>query len=247
MANSSEPSTPRRDFLGQIAVSAMALAGAACVAPIAASQSAPVPTPEGGTASQATRWDDSWFGRLTARHKAVFDSPDIEENSTSGVSQATRYINGMREALNAGPKDVQTVVVIRHKSVPFAFNDAMWEKYGIGEQSKVRIGEAWATRNSLARGRVGGRGGRGGDSAGAAPADRPQSSIEWLVANGHVVLACDLATQGYAGQLATKTKGTMKAIYEELKANLVPGVILQPSGVYAVHRAQEAGCTFIRS
>jgi intracellular sulfur oxidation DsrE/DsrF family protein len=32
-----------------------------------------------------------------------------------------------------------------------------------------------------------------------------------------------------------------------LKANLIPGVILQPSGVYAAHRAQEAGCTYIRS
>jgi hypothetical protein len=44
--------------------------------------------------------------------------------------------------------------------------------------------------------------------------------------------------------IATKVKSDQRAIYEELKANLVPGVILQPSGIYAVHRAQEAGCTF---
>ena len=36
-------------------------------------------------------------------------------------------------------------------------------------------------------------------------------------------------------------------IFEELKANLVPGMILQPNGVYAVLRAQEAGCAFMRS
>jgi hypothetical protein len=44
--------------------------------------------------------------------------------------------------------------------------------------------------------------------------------------------------------LAKKVKREQRAIYEELKANLIPGVILQPSGIYAVHRAQEAGCTF---
>jgi hypothetical protein len=85
-----------------------------------------------------------------------------------------------------------------------------------------------------------GRGGRGG-------ADRPQSNIPWLLAHGHIVLACDLATHGFAGTVAQKTKGDARAIYDELKANLVPGVILQPTGVYAVHRAQEAGCTYIKS
>jgi hypothetical protein len=44
--------------------------------------------------------------------------------------------------------------------------------------------------------------------------------------------------------LARKVKGQQRAIYEELKANLISGVILQPSGIYAVHRAQEAGCSF---
>jgi hypothetical protein len=39
----------------------------------------------------------------------------------------------------------------------------------------------------------------------------------------------------------------MKTIYEELKANLVPGLILQPNGIYATMRAQEAGCAFMRS
>jgi intracellular sulfur oxidation DsrE/DsrF family protein len=53
--------------------------------------------------------------------------------------------------------------------------------------------------------------------------------------------------RGVASVIAEKTKTEQHVIYEELKANLVPGVILQPTGVYAVHRAQEAGCTFIRS
>ena len=30
-------------------------------------------------------------------------------------------------------------------------------------------------------------------------------------------------------------------------ANLVPGVIVMPSGIFAVTRAQEAGCQYIRA
>ncbi len=231
--------TPRREFLGQMAASAVVLAGAACAAPAAAAQMATGPAPSRGGASSAQVWDDSWFGKLTAKHKAVFDSPEVDENATLGFLHASRYIQGMYDALGATPRDVQTVVVVRHKSIGFAFNDAMWEKYAIGEISKVKSGEAPATKNPLAHARA--------NNANNANADRPQSNIEWMAAHNHFVLACDLATQGLASQIADRTKGTMKAIHEELKANVVPGVILQPNGIYAVHRAQEAGCTFIRS
>lgn len=233
MTDHSNSSTPRREFLGQMAASAMVLAGAACAAPVAATQTAPAPPP---SPAQPMHWDDSWTQRLTAKHKAVFDSPEIAENSTLGLLQSQRYINGMREALGAGPTDVQAVIVVRHMSIPFAFNDAMWEKYSIGEQSKVKSGDAWATKNPGLAARRG-----GGDS------DRPQSNIPWLTSHGHIVLACDLATQGFAAGYATRVKSTMKAVYEELKANLAPGVILQPNGVYAVLRAQEAGCAYMRS
>ncbi len=231
--------TPRREFLGQIAASAVVLAGAACASPAAAAQMATMPAPSRGGVSSTRAWDDSWFGRLTAKHKAVFDSPDVSENSTLGFLHASRYTQGMYDALGAAPGDVQTVVVVRHKSIGFAFNDAMWEKYGIGEISKVKSGEAWATKNPLAHGRA--------NNASNATADKPQSNIDWMIAHNNFVLGCDLATQGLASQIADRTKGTMKTIHEELKANVVPGVILQPNGIYAVHRAQEAGCTFIHS
>jgi hypothetical protein len=240
--------TPRREFLGLVAASAIVLAGTACAAPASVMQTVAAPVATPGNASNASnagpasavQWDDSWFGRLTAKHKAVFDSPDFEDGIA--LSQASGYIRGMREAVGAGVNDVQTVVVVRHRAVPMAFNDAMWAKYNIGEERKVKdSSDKWATRNPF----IGSANG-GGRNGGGNP-DRPQSNMTWLLAHGHVVLACDLATHGFAGTIAQKTKGDAKAIYEELKANLVPGVILQPTGVYAVHRAQEAGCTYIKS
>lgn len=182
-------------------------------------------------------WDDSWFGRLTAKHKAVFDSPEIDEGIAP--SQAAGYIRGMHDALGAAPTDVQAVVVMRHRAVPMVFNNAMWAKYPIAEMrnEKDESGK-WATSNPYA-------GTPSSDPS--ATAGRPQSNLTWLAEHGHVLLGCDLATRAFSSQLANKVHGDSKAIYEELKANLLPGVILQPTGVYAVHRAQEAGCSYIRS
>lgn len=249
MTTSSESSTPRREFLGQIAASAVVLAGTACAGPINIAQTAtttPAPAPTGRNrgAATTTQWDNSWFDRLTAKHKAVFDSPDFAEGMILGPGHATRYINGLHDALGATASEVQTVVVVRHHAIPFAFNDAMWAKYEIGKDLKIKgDGEEWATKNPFAASRS--RGGRGGNTP--ANNDRPQGNAEWLSSHGHILLGCDLATQGYATTLATRTNGTMKTIYDELKANLVPGLILQPNGIYATLRAQEAGCVFMRS
>jgi hypothetical protein len=200
----------------------------------------------------SVHWDDSWFARLSAKHKAVFDSPMIEDGAV--LAHASGYIRGMRDAVHAGPDDVQAVLVIRHAAVPMVFNDAMWAKYEIGKERKVKDerSNAWAVRNpfaapehSVAKG--GGSGAPVVQAAANATPDRPQANFEWLASHGNIILACDLATRGYAGIIAGRTKGDSRVIYEELKGNLVPGTILQPTGVYAALRAQEAGCTYIRS
>jgi hypothetical protein len=225
----------RREFLGHMATSALMLAGGACTTASVAAHTNTTPTPASRPAQ--TAWDDSWTTRLTAKHKAVFDSPDIADNSTLGLLQAARYLDGMQQALGAGAGGAQVVLVLRHRSIPFAVNDAMWAKYPIGDEYKVKAGDATATRNVVLTSR----------RAGADAGDRPQGSLTWLASHGHILLGCELALQGLASGIADRTKGNTNAIHDELKANLVPGLILQPNGVYAVHRAQEAGCTYIRS
>src|SRR6185312_9682315 len=76
VSTSPDRPTPRRDFIGQITASAIVLATGACAQPAAAGQSAvaaaptPAPGPRQAATQQAVQWDDSWFGRLTAKHKA---------------------------------------------------------------------------------------------------------------------------------------------------------------------------------
>lgn len=239
--------TPRRDFLGQIAASAIVLAGAACATPASSGQTAaaPAPTPNRPANPPApTHWDDSWVARLTAKHKAVFDSPDIEDGLA--VFQAAGYIRAMRDAAAAGADEVQAVVVIRHSAIPMAFNDAMWAKYSFGKDRKVKDPSGkWATRNPFVSAAPNPNQPASPTSGASSP--RAQPTLEWLALHGNILLGCDLATRGEAAEIAQRIKGDATAIYQELKANLIPGLILQPTGVYAAHRAQEAGCTYIRS
>jgi len=235
--------TDRREFLGQIAASAIVIAGTACASPATAGQTtAPTPAsaPSGNRA--AVQWDDSWFGKLTAKHKAVFDSPAFEDGLA--LDHATGYIRGMREAAGAGVDDVQVVIVMRHRAVPMTLNDAMWSKYEIGKDKQIKDypSDKFATRNPFYAAAPSSNGSRPAPSP-----DRPQSTLSWLGSHGHILLGCDLAMRGFASQVAERTKGEQRVIYEEFKANLIPGAILQPTGVYAVLRAQEAGCQFFRS
>ena len=226
MSDESTESIPRRDFVSQAALSALVL-GAACTPGTMAPAATPRPA-AGGTASQ---WDDSWFGRLTAPHKAVFEQPEIDYGSVT--SYASRYLNGMRDAI--GDQNAQVVLVIRHNAIPLALNDAMWEKYGIGEERKLKMGESFATRNPIAVRR-----------STNPPTGRAESNLAWFASNGHILLGCNVALTGYAGIIAQRAKADGPQVLEELKANLVPGMIMQPNGIYATLRAQEAGCTYIR-
>ena len=159
----SSESTARREFLGQIAASAIVLAGARVRVARRGDnrrrrRRRPVRHRHRALDATAT-WDDSWFGRLTAKHKAVFDSPQIEDGLV--LANASGYIRGMRDAIGAGEHDVQAVIVVRHAAIVMAFNDAMWKKYEIGKDKKIKAprSEDWATRNPYLTGSGGGRGG----------------------------------------------------------------------------------------
>jgi len=79
------------------------------------------------------------------------------------------------------------------------------------------------------------------------PADYDAFALDKLLARGAVVLACDLALQDCIALIQAKDKVSAKAARKQAIDMLVPGVILQPSGVFAVVRAQEAGCTYVRA
>jgi hypothetical protein len=106
-SSDSSSSTARRQFIGELAAGAAALAAVACTPAAKASSSTQAPTPAPApttTASTAPTtpplpippqtWDVSWTQRITAKHKVVFDSPEIEEGTA--LYHAVSYLQSVR-------------------------------------------------------------------------------------------------------------------------------------------------------
>ena len=220
----------RREFIAQVVTAAAVVAGTGCAAPLAAASTSPV--------SASAPFDDSWTRRVAAaKHRAVFDSPGIDEGLA--LVHATFFRQGYQEQFGLGPSEVVPVVVFRHMGTVMAFNDALWAKYGLGERAKLTdpaTGKE-SLRNPFIR--------VAKDEKNAmVPAE---ASIEALIASGGVALVCNKATMRLAGQVAAKFNKPVEEVRAEFRASVVPGVMLQPSGIYAVLRAQDVGCSFLKS
>lgn len=177
--------------------------------------------------------------RITAKHKAVFDSPEIEDGTA--LFHAMSYLGSVKDVFGTGDSDANVVVVLRHRAVPLLFNDAMWTKYAIGADTKTMDQKTKkpVTRNIFYEKL---------DAEGKPVSqERPAPLIKPLTARGVVFLGCDLATRGFSYRAAAATKQEFRTVYEEIKQNIVPGATLMPTGVFATLMAQEAGCSLMRS
>jgi len=234
----SEPeksSSHRREFLAHVATAAAVLAGTACAAPLAA---AGINGSSAGGSAHKAPFNDDWTRRVAAaKHKAVFDSPGVDDGLA--LTHATFFMQGYREQTGEGGDDVIPVVVLRHFGTVIGMNDLLWEKYALGERMKVkdpRTGKD-ALRNPFLHVTK--------DDKDAHVS--PEASLEGLIASGAVLLACNKAAMRYAGQVAKQFNRDVEEVRAEVRANMVPGVMLQPSGIYATLRAQDVGCAFLKS
>ena len=241
----------RRQFIGELAAGAAALAAVACT-PAASATNAPSQAPKPATpAAPQTEmpsgpmpvppkeWDSSWMSRITAKHKAIFDSPEI--NDGTALYHAMSYLGSVKDVFGTGDSDASVVVVLRHRAVPLLFNDAMWAKYDLGTATKTNDSKTGkpVTRNSYYQ---------NVDANGNPTADeKPSATIKSLSARGVIFVGCDLATRGFSSRAAAAAKLTPQQVYDDIRANLVPGATLMPTGVFATLMAQEAGCSLMRS
>jgi intracellular sulfur oxidation DsrE/DsrF family protein len=240
-ASDSGSRPPRREFIGQLATVAAALAATACVSGGGTLAAGAVPAPAGALPKlpdvaplAPIEFDDAWTSRLSGKYRAVFDSPDIEDGTA--VFNAYAYMKGFKDMYKLADTDVNAVVVIRHRAIPMALDDEMWSRYKLGEYAKITEfgSEKWATRNPFLN---------------ALPGDEEDAeyAISALTKRGVVFLACAMATQGMASILAKRSGDKSAAMFDELRRHLIPGLALQPSGIFAVMRAQAAGCHYMRS
>lgn len=215
-----ERATARRSFLARLAAG-IGAGGAALVAgtPVAAR------VPKAFTPRRHAA--DDWLDTLGTQHRFVFDT-----TTTAAFSDALRFANNFLNANQSGyglkDADSGVVIVARHFSTPYAYNDALWAKYG-------------ATLATFAN---------PGTPVGKAPTANPFHDattvdvvVGALITRGAHLAVCGMATRFLAGQIAKTTNGNAETIQAELAANLVPNAHLMAAGILAVNRAQERGYT----
>ena len=186
----------------------------------------------------AEEFDLSWVGRVKGKYRAVFDVPEID--SGYGVWRASIWTQEYGDVLHVPPADMSPVLVLRHHGIALAMQQSFWDKYDVAKENTVThpITQQGTTRNpallSSTRGEV--------------PADFDAVALDKFIGRGGIVLACNLAFDDMIQLVTKKDGGAPEAARKTALAGLVPGVILQPSGVFAALHAQEAaGCKYLRA
>ena len=171
---------------------------------------------------------------MNRKHRATFDSPQF--SGGAALIRAINWKTEYKEVYGTLPDDMSAVLVVRGEGIWLAMNDEFWQAYKVGEENDFKSGATGKFRvaNPIA----------------SAPADASPAAAERtlsrFMASGNIVLACHRAF-GAVVELVKKVDKLATNEEAEKKAGLflLPGVILQPSGVFATLRAQEAGCHYI--
>ncbi len=222
-----ESQTARRSFLTRFGAGLTAFGTAFTVG--AATSSAQTGS-IGSDWKPARHAQDDWMDELPGGHRFILDN-----TTAAGFAGAMQYANNFfnvnRDDYGLSDDDLAVIVVARHFSTPFAFNDAMWEKYGTNWSQMSgyvdpQTNEAPTINVYHSRGA-----GLGG-------------TLAALFDRGMKVALCSVATRGFTGAAARQRGLDADDVFNEVMANLLDGVVPVPAGIVAVNRAQERGYTF---
>lgn len=229
--------THRRGFLGRIAGAAAALSVLNDARPAEAQTAGP----------------DDWIKGVKGTHRCLFDFP--QHKNGMPLLHILNYLNTYTEAYKSAPGQAGAVGTFysmgTQSSIPLAFNDAMWAKYGLGDYLGLKDAAGTPyTRNVFNRPTA-------SDLhllmqaiqsptipafAGAMPA----LGLESLQKMGTTFLLCANAFGGWCEELAVRGKGKAADLQKDLAANLLPGVVMVPAMVIAIEKAQAAGIAYNR-
>ncbi len=209
------PVTPRRGFLATLA------AGFAGVGLSA------IPFKVNAAPNSAA---DEWFAKVKGKHRQVFDAT----NAHKGFPLAwTKIFLSTNNDTGTPDAELSAVVVLRHDAIGVALEDRLWEKYKFGELFKIDDPETKkpATKNVYRD-----------PKPGVFPL--PGVGIVPLQARGVMFCVCEMAITFYTMEVAKEMKLDAAELKKEWLAGVLPGIQGVPSGVWAVNRAQEHGCSY---
>jgi hypothetical protein len=174
-------------------------------------------------------WDLRWIDDLKGQHKQIFDMADADPAAQPPPLRLPRnYLDGFRDVYKAEFPEVRTVVGISGHSFPINASDRLWEKYALGERSKIidPVTKKPAVRNIFM--------------------DDGTLGVKALQARGTIFWQCNIALTGIAQQLAQARQLSAADVRADLLAGLNTGVHLVPSHVMAIGLVQERGVTYVK-
>lgn len=213
---------PRRGFMKTVAAGAAAL--------VAARSS--VAGAESALASASKPSPDEWVKRIHGKHRQVIDA--TMPNGGFAPVFALNYIDGYKAA-GVPASEITSVLSYRHFAMPLLLNDSVWAKYKIAEL----IGVTDPKTNAPARRNI------FRDAILLHPGLTYEQILAGKASDATLIFtACNVALHALSGMVAGNMKVDAAVAAADWEAGLLPGVYLVPSGVYAISRAQENGCTY---
>jgi len=215
------PSTPeRRSFLTGLNAGAASLAAMTIGSVALAQEKPPV----------STRWEPArhdkynWLDEFPGKHRLLFDTTS-EQGVRNALLFAGNFIRVNRTEYGLENKDLAIIIVVRHQSAAFGYNDAMWAKYGAPLATRAGFVDPKTKEAPIVNVHA--------------------ATLESLSKQGVQFAVCSTATRNNAGVIAGAVGGNAEAINTELIANLVANARMVPAGIITVSRAQERGYSLV--
>lgn len=243
--NKLEKNTHRRGFLGILASGAAALGLTALASPLSLNAQQQKAAPKTGAPPAVPKIEaDVWFDKVKGKHRVVFDATRPHEI----LPFAWPAVFLMTNAASGSPaSDCGVVVILRQNAICYAFQDKMWEKYNFAEVFEAKdhgpafqaadAATATKTRNPFWNTKHGDFAVPGIGAVDIGIKDLQASGVMFCVCNAAMTVFSNVI----AGQMGIKAEDVMS----DWKANIIPGIQIVPSGVWAAGRAQEHKCAYI--
>lgn len=163
---------------------------------------------------------DDWLDDNNAKHRVILDTWN-PEHFPDALQFAGNIVETNKADYDIPASDLAVVICVRHRTTPFAFNDAMWAKYGKSFTAQM----AWFDPKGQ----------------GSSTANPYGKRLTELAAQRITLAICNRTTRAYSSRAARDAGSDADAVRKEFMANTIIAGHFVPAGVVAVTRAQERG------
>lgn len=207
----------RRSFVSRVG-------GVAAALGFADQKASDAPPPPAGQWQPTRHEQDNWFDELPGKHRVLFDTWTASRFSDSMLFAGNVY-RANRDGYGLTDRELAVIICVRHQTATFAFNDAMWAKYGKAFCKRME----WVDPKTQ-----------------EPPAVNIYTrQLANFVRQGLHLAVCNLTTRAFTQIIAQESQRSADEVYKELTTNTIGNAHFVPAGVVAATRAQERGYSIV--